>query len=65
MATQGWPQNRNSDGFLTGKLLIAMPGMADPRFEKTVIFMCSHSAEGAQCSLVWSEIFLIRVPASG
>jgi putative transcriptional regulator len=47
MATQSWPQNRNSDGFLTGKLLIAMPGMTDPRFEKTVIFMCSHSADSA------------------
>ncbi len=47
MATQGWPQSRNGDGFLTGKLLIAMPGMTDPRFEQTVIFMCSHSADGA------------------
>src|SRR5471030_3128230 len=47
MASKDWPQNRNIDVFLTGKLLIAMPGMSDPRFEKTVIFMCSHSAEGA------------------
>ncbi len=47
MATQGWPQSRNGDGFLTGKLLIAMPGMTDPRFEQTVIFVCSHSADGA------------------
>ena len=42
-----WPHLANSDGFLTGKLLIAMPGMSDPRFEKSVIFMCSHSAQGA------------------
>ena len=47
MASLDSPQWRNSDGFLTGKLLIAMPGMADMRFEKSVIFMCSHSAEGA------------------
>jgi putative transcriptional regulator len=47
MATHDWPQGRISDGFLTGKLLIAMPGMSDLRFEKAVIFMCSHSAEGA------------------
>jgi putative transcriptional regulator len=33
--------------FLEGKLLIALPGMNDPRFEKTVIFMCAHSGEGA------------------
>lgn len=33
--------------FLTGKLLIAMPGMGDLRFERAVIFMCAHSADGA------------------
>ena len=32
---------------LNGQLLIAMPGMGDPRFEKSVIFMCAHSADGA------------------
>lgn len=35
------------ESFLEGKLLIALPGMSDPRFEKSVIFMCAHSAEGA------------------
>ncbi len=32
---------------LEGQMLIAMPGIGDPRFERTVIFMCAHSAEGA------------------
>ena len=32
---------------LTGKLLIAMPAMGDPRFARAVVFMCAHSAEGA------------------
>ncbi|MCZ4352198.1 YqgE/AlgH family protein [Roseovarius aestuarii] len=32
---------------LTGKLLIAMPGMQDPRFGQSVIFICAHSDEGA------------------
>lgn len=32
---------------LEGKLLVAMPAMGDPRFERTVIFMCAHSPEGA------------------
>ena len=32
---------------LSGKLLIAMPGMGDPRFERTVIFVCAHSEDGA------------------
>ncbi|HEY2034320.1 MAG TPA: YqgE/AlgH family protein [Rhizomicrobium sp.] len=38
--------------FLEGKLLIALPGMSDPRFEKSVIFMCAHSAEGAMGLIV-------------
>ncbi len=33
--------------FLDGQLLIAMPGMGDPRFERSVIFVCAHSADGA------------------
>lgn len=32
---------------LTGKILIAMPGMTDPRFERSVILVCTHTAEGA------------------
>lgn len=32
---------------LTGKVLIAMPGMADPRFERSVLLICAHSADGA------------------
>lgn len=32
---------------LTGKFLIAMPGMGDPRFEHSVIAVCAHSDEGA------------------
>jgi putative transcriptional regulator len=35
------------DNFLEGKLLIAMPGMADERFAQTVIYMCAHSPKGA------------------
>jgi len=32
---------------LTGQLLIAMPQMQDPRFARTVIYMCAHGSEGA------------------
>ncbi|MEO0380567.1 MAG: YqgE/AlgH family protein [Pseudomonadota bacterium] len=32
---------------LTGKLLVAMPGMGDPRFDRSVVFVCAHSDEGA------------------
>lgn len=37
---------------LTGKLLIAMPGIGDPRFEHSVIFLCSHGDEGAMGLIV-------------
>lgn len=37
---------------LTGKLLIAMPGMGDPRFEHAVIYLCAHSGDGAMGLIV-------------
>lgn len=33
--------------YLTGQFLLATPGMADPRFERAVIAVCAHDAEGA------------------
>ena len=35
-----------SDGF-AGQLLVAMPQMQDPRFAKSVIYLCAHTPEGA------------------
>ena len=32
---------------LTGQVLIAMPGMTDPRFARSVVLICAHSDEGA------------------
>lgn len=32
---------------LTGQFLLAMPGIGDPRFERAVIAMCAHDADGA------------------
>lgn len=32
---------------LTGKLLLAMPGMTDPRFFRSVIYICAHDKNGA------------------
>jgi putative transcriptional regulator len=33
--------------YLTGQLLVAMPQMRDPRFARSVIYMCAHSPDGA------------------
>ena len=37
---------------LTGKVLIAMPGMGDPRFERSVVLLCAHSPEGTMGLIV-------------
>jgi len=37
---------------LAGKLLIAMPGMGDTRFDKSVVFVCAHSEDGAMGLIV-------------
>src|SRR5690606_38079081 len=36
-----------SSPFLDGHFLLAMPGMADDRFARSVIYVCAHSEEGA------------------
>ena len=46
MTTADTPQD------LTGKLLIAMPGMGDPRFSHSVVYLCAHSDEGAMGLIV-------------
>lgn len=33
--------------YLAGQFLLAMPGIGDPRFDRAVIAMCAHDAEGA------------------
>lgn len=40
-------QTTNPGLFLDGHFLIAMPGMEDERFAKTVIYLCAHNEEGA------------------
>ena len=38
---------RSGRGYLDGHFLIAMPGMQDSRFARTVVYICAHSADGA------------------
>lgn len=37
---------------LTGKMLIAMPGMGDPRFAHSLVYLCAHGTEGAMGLIV-------------
>lgn len=39
------PRTVEGKSFLEGKLLIALPGMTDPRFDRSVIFVCAHSVD--------------------
>lgn len=40
-------QDDETDGYLTGHILIAMPGMSDTRFQRSVVYVCAHNEEGA------------------
>ena len=37
---------------LTGKFLIAMPGIGDPRFENALVYLCAHSEDGTMGLIV-------------
>lgn len=47
---------------LTGKILIAMPGMGDPRFAKSVVFICAHSDNGAMGLVINQRAADITLP---
>lgn len=44
--------NIDTTGYFTGQLLIAMPQMQDTRFERSVIYVCMHNADGAMGLMV-------------
>jgi putative transcriptional regulator len=48
----GANDNAPRQGYLDGQLLVAMPVMGDPRFERSVIYLCAHSADGAMGIMV-------------
>jgi putative transcriptional regulator len=37
----------DGDAYLAGRLLVAMPGIGDPRFERAVILLCEHDGDHA------------------
>jgi len=46
-------KNEDREPFsLAGKILLAMPALADPRFHKATIFMCAHDENGAMGLIV-------------
>jgi putative transcriptional regulator len=41
---------------LAGQLLVAMPQMGDPRFARSVIYLCTHNGEAGAMGLVINKV---------
>ena len=50
------PASSPNTSFLTGQLLVASPGIADPRFAEAVIYMITHHPDGA-AGIVINKVF--------
>src|SRR5215470_17621989 len=64
----GIGDNSSNTGYLDGQLLVAMPVMGDPRFERSVIYMCAHSAEvamGVMVDRAMGTIDILKAIAKG
>lgn len=48
--------------YLDGQLLVAMPGMGDARFARSVIYLCAHSADGAMGIIVNKPVTDLNMP---
>jgi putative transcriptional regulator len=49
-------------GFLSGQMLIAMPGISDPRFERSLILVCAHDANHAMGIAVNRPVEGLTIP---
>ncbi|MBL4740205.1 MAG: YqgE/AlgH family protein [Sneathiella sp.] len=50
-------EQKNS--YFEGQILIAMPTMSDPRFQKSVILLCAHTSDGAMGIVLNKNIDII------
>jgi putative transcriptional regulator len=48
----GPSQRVSGRSYLDGQCLIAMPGMADTRFNRSLVYVCAHSEDGAMGIIV-------------
>lgn len=56
------PTSPPPGGWLDGQLLVAMPSMQDQRFQRSVIYLCAHSAEGAMGIVINQRARKVRFP---
>ncbi len=52
----------NDSRYLAGQVLISMPNASDPRFDKAVIMLCVHNAEGAMGVVINRQSSSISYP---
>jgi len=50
------PANIPKSAYMIGQFLIAMPSMPDPRFSRSVVYVCAHNADGAM-GLIVNRLF--------
>ena len=48
--------------YLDGQFLVAMPGMSDERFARSVIYVCAHSADGAMGIIINKPVTDLSMP---
>lgn len=53
---------RGTSAYLDGQFLVAMPGMVDERFARSVIYICAHSADGAMGIVVNKAVTDLSMP---
>lgn len=52
----------HQDPYLVGQMLVAMPGMPDPRFARSVIYMCAHNEDGAMGLVINRDLPEVTFP---
>ncbi|MEH3119296.1 MAG: YqgE/AlgH family protein [Methylorubrum populi] len=52
----------NDPAYLDGQFLVAMPGIGDERFARSVIYLCAHSADGAMGIIVNKPVADLSMP---
>ncbi|MEK7427853.1 MAG: YqgE/AlgH family protein [Pseudomonadota bacterium] len=55
-------QNMDDGVFLSGQMLIAMPGIGDPRFERALVLICAHDESHAMGIAVNRPVEGLTVP---
>jgi putative transcriptional regulator len=55
-------EKKSGRGYLDGQMLIATPTMSDERFNRSVIYVCAHSSEGAMGIIVNQPAANINFP---